>query len=64
MSNIQAIYLYSAILVLVGTIRKSDINLSSPISQHLLLLSQVILSPLVLILSCLYNSNDFKEDGK
>jgi hypothetical protein len=61
MTNLQAIYLYSSILVLIGTVRKSGINLSSPIKQHLTLLSQVLLSPIVLILSCLFSSDDFEE---
>jgi hypothetical protein len=61
MTNLQAIYIYSSILVLIGTVRKSGISLSSPIKQHLTLLSQVLLSPLVLILSCLFSSDDFEE---
>ena len=61
MSNLQAIYYYSAILVFIGTLRSRKITLSSPLMEHIVLITQTLAAPLVLIMSCLFNSTDFKE---
>lgn len=61
MSNFLAIYLFSAVLVLIGTIRHSNITMSSPIIEHISLLISVSLAPIVLFLNCCLYKREEKE---
>lgn len=64
MSNFQAIYAWSAFLVLIGVGKKSKLSLTSPTSHHFNLILQVALAPLILLLSCFFIKSDFEENEK